>query len=86
VGTPALHPTDEDLSVGTPALHPTDEDLSVGTPALHPTDEDLSVGTPVELEFLLRLRREMEWPSPEALREQIFRDVARAKRYFRLAG
>jgi riboflavin kinase/FMN adenylyltransferase len=83
---PVLHPTDEDLSVGTPALHPTDEDLSVGTPALHPTDEDLSVGTPVELEFLLRLRREMEWPSPEALREQIFRDVARAKRYFRLAG
>ena len=38
-----------------------------------------------ELEFLLRLRGEMEWPSPEALKAQIFKDVARAKRYFRLA-
>jgi riboflavin kinase / FMN adenylyltransferase len=40
--------------------------------------------TPVELEFLLRLRGEMTWPSPEALKAQIFKDVARAKRYFRL--
>jgi len=40
--------------------------------------------TPLELEFLARLRPEREWPSPEALREQIFKDVARAKRYFRL--
>jgi riboflavin kinase/FMN adenylyltransferase len=39
--------------------------------------------TPIELEFLLRLRGEIEWPSPEALKEQIMRDVARAKRYFR---
>ena len=38
---------------------------------------------PLELEFLLRLRGEVEWPSPDALRAQIFRDVARAKRYFR---
>ena len=42
--------------------------------------------TPIELEFLLRLRGEIEWPSPEALKAQIFKDVARAKRYFRLAG
>ncbi len=41
--------------------------------------------TPIELEFLLRLRGEMEWPSPEALKAQIFKDVGRAKRYFRLA-
>ena len=40
--------------------------------------------TPLELEFLLRLRGEIEWPSPEALKAQIFKDVARAKRYFRL--
>jgi riboflavin kinase/FMN adenylyltransferase len=40
--------------------------------------------TPVELEFLLRLRGEIQWPSPEALKAQIFRDVAKAKRYFRL--
>jgi riboflavin kinase/FMN adenylyltransferase len=40
--------------------------------------------TPVELEFLLRLRGEIEWPSPEALKAQIFKDVARAKRFFGL--
>jgi riboflavin kinase/FMN adenylyltransferase len=40
--------------------------------------------TPVELEFLLRLRGERQFASPEALKEQIFKDVARAKRYFRL--
>jgi riboflavin kinase/FMN adenylyltransferase len=45
---------------------------------------DLNEETQLELEFLLRLRGEMTWPSPEALKAQIFRDVARAKRYFRL--
>jgi riboflavin kinase / FMN adenylyltransferase len=37
----------------------------------------------LELEFLLRLRGEQTWPSPEALKGQIMKDVARAKRYFR---
>lgn len=46
---------------------------------------DMDEQTPLELEFLLRLRGEMEWPSPEALKAQIFKDVARANRYFRLA-
>jgi riboflavin kinase/FMN adenylyltransferase len=41
--------------------------------------------TPIETEFLLRLRGEIEWPTPEALKAQIFKDVKRAKRYFRLA-
>jgi riboflavin kinase / FMN adenylyltransferase len=45
---------------------------------------DLDESTPLELEFLYRLRGEMTWPSPEALKEQIFKDVARANRYFRL--
>jgi len=45
---------------------------------------DLSEDTPVEIEFLLRLRGEIAWPSPEALKAQIFKDVARAQRYFRL--
>jgi riboflavin kinase / FMN adenylyltransferase len=40
--------------------------------------------TPIEVQFLLRLRGEITWPSPEALKAQIFKDVARAKRYFRL--
>ena len=43
---------------------------------------EMSEQTPIELEFLLRLRGEREWPSPEALKAQIFKDVARAKRYF----
>ncbi len=46
---------------------------------------DLDESTPLKLEFLLRLREERRFPSPEALKAQIFRDVARAKRYFRLA-
>jgi len=44
---------------------------------------DLSSQTPIELEFLFRLRGEQAWSSPEALRDQILKDVARAKRYFR---
>lgn len=47
---------------------------------------DLDEDTPLELEFLLRLRGEIKFPSPEALKEQIFKDVARAKRYFRLTN
>ena len=46
---------------------------------------DLTEETPLQLEFLFRLRPEMIWPSPEALKAQIFKDVARSKRYFRLA-
>lgn len=45
---------------------------------------DLDEQTPLELEFLLRLRGEMAWPSPDALRAQIMIDVARARRYFRM--
>jgi riboflavin kinase/FMN adenylyltransferase len=46
---------------------------------------DLTEETPLQLEFLFRLRTEMTWPSPEALKVQIFKDVARARRYFLLA-
>lgn len=42
--------------------------------------------TAVEICFLHRLRDEIKFPSVEALREQIARDVKRARRYFRLAG
>ena len=45
---------------------------------------ELTEETPLKLEFLLRLRPEMTWPSPEALKAQIMKDVGRAKRYFRL--
>lgn len=47
---------------------------------------ELNDSTPLQLEFLLRLRGEKRWPSVDALRAQIGEDVARAKRYFRLAA
>jgi riboflavin kinase/FMN adenylyltransferase len=48
----------------------------------HPID--LQQDTPLILTFLHRLRDEIRWPSPEALREQIGRDVRKAQRYFHL--
>jgi riboflavin kinase / FMN adenylyltransferase len=60
--------------------------FSVETHILDFEPVDMNEETPLELEFLLRLRGEFAWPSPEALKAQIFRDVARAKRYFRLSG
>jgi len=48
----------------------------------HPIE--LSAHTPLTLTFLQRLRAEIRWPNPEALREQIRRDVQRAQRYFHL--
>jgi riboflavin kinase/FMN adenylyltransferase len=45
---------------------------------------ELIEDTSLELEFLLRLRPEIAWSSPEALKAQIFRDIARAKRFFRI--
>jgi riboflavin kinase/FMN adenylyltransferase len=48
----------------------------------HPID--LNEQTPMTLEFLQRIRAEMRFPSPEALREQIGKDVLKAKRYFTL--
>jgi len=48
----------------------------------HPID--LNESTPLTLTFLRRLRTEMRWPNPEALKEQIGRDVAKAKRYFNI--
>jgi riboflavin kinase/FMN adenylyltransferase len=41
--------------------------------------------TPVEIKYLLRLRGEREWPTTEALKAQILKDIAKAKRYFSLA-
>ncbi len=48
----------------------------------HPID--LTAETPVEISFLDRLRNEIKFPSVEALREQIGKDVSYAKRYFHL--
>jgi riboflavin kinase/FMN adenylyltransferase len=48
----------------------------------HPIE--LSPETEVEIHFLQRLRDEIKFPSVEALREQIGKDVRRAQRYFQL--
>lgn len=50
----------------------------------HPID--LADDTELELTFLHRLREERKFPSTEALREQIGRDVQKAQRYFELAA
>jgi riboflavin kinase/FMN adenylyltransferase len=48
----------------------------------HPLE--LAAETEVELHFLDRLRDEIRFPSIEALKEQIGRDVVKASRYFHL--
>ena len=50
----------------------------------HPLE--LTPDTEVEICFLERLRDEIKFPSVEALREQIARDVKKARRYFHLLG
>jgi riboflavin kinase/FMN adenylyltransferase len=44
----------------------------------------LNEDTEVEIVFLNWLRPEIKWPSPEALKEQIVKDVKKAKRFFAL--
>ncbi len=47
---------------------------------------DLAPETPLELCFLSRIRAEMKFDSPAALKEQILKDVAHARRYLSLLG
>jgi riboflavin kinase/FMN adenylyltransferase len=49
----------------------------------HPVE--LNEHTPLELTFIKRLRGEQRWPTTEALKEQIGRDVVRARRLFSLS-
>jgi riboflavin kinase / FMN adenylyltransferase len=53
-------------------------------PDLEPIE--LTEETPLYLEFLFHLREEIHFPSVDALKEQIGKDVTRAKRYFRLSS
>jgi riboflavin kinase/FMN adenylyltransferase len=48
-----------------------------------PPPVEVTETMPVEVCFLMRLREERRFPSPEALRAQIGRDVERAREYFR---
>jgi len=50
----------------------------------HPLE--VTADTEVEIHFLDRLRHEIKFPSVEALREQIGRDVAKSQMYFRRLG
>ncbi len=58
--------------------------LTVETFLLSP----LEAPTPrrIQVEFLRRVRDERKFDSPQALKTQIFKDVARAKAYFRRTG
>lgn len=61
-----------------------EESFAIETHLLNFHPIELRPETEVELFFLNRLRDEIKFPSVEALREQIARDVKRARRYFHL--
>lgn len=61
------------------------ESFAVETHLLNFRPIELMAQTEVELFFMYRLRCEIKFPSVEALREQIARDVRRARHYFRLS-
>jgi riboflavin kinase/FMN adenylyltransferase len=58
--------------------------FAVETHLLHFRELELTAATEVEICFLRRLRGEIKFPSVDALRAQIARDVSRARRYFHL--
>jgi riboflavin kinase / FMN adenylyltransferase len=60
------------------------ESFAIETYILNFHPIELTSETPIRLTFLHRLREEQKFPSPEALKEQIGRDVVRAQKYFRL--
>lgn len=61
-----------------------EDSFAIETHVLNFHPVDLSLQTPLELYFLKRLRAEVRFPSPEALRQQIMKDASRARRYFQL--
>jgi riboflavin kinase / FMN adenylyltransferase len=63
-----------------------DAGFSIETHILDFEPIEIDESTPLELEFLLRLREEKRFDSPESLKAQIMKDVGRAQRYFRRAG
>jgi riboflavin kinase / FMN adenylyltransferase len=58
--------------------------FAIETHLLHFHPVELAPETEVEICFLRRLRGEIKFPSVDALRAQIARDVGRARRYFHL--
>jgi riboflavin kinase/FMN adenylyltransferase len=62
------------------------ESFAIETHLLNFHPIELKPDTEVEISFLQRLRDEIKFPSVEALKNQIGRDVAKAQRYFHLAS
>ena len=60
------------------------ESFAIETHLLNFHPIELNPETEVEIHFLQRLRNEIKFPSVEALREQIGKDVRKAQRYFHL--
>lgn len=60
------------------------ESFAVETHLLDFHTIELGPDTEVEIHFLQRLRDEIRFPSVEALRDQIGKDVGKARRYFRI--
>lgn len=60
--------------------------FSVETHILNFEPIEMNDQTEVEVAFHRRLRAEQKWSSPEALKAQIAKDIAQARRYFRLAS
>ncbi len=60
------------------------ESFAIETHLLNFHPLDLDEGTEVEISFLKWLRPEIKWPNAEALKEQIGKDVKKAKRFFAL--
>ncbi|HXM61457.1 MAG TPA: bifunctional riboflavin kinase/FAD synthetase [Terriglobales bacterium] len=58
------------------------ESFAIETHLLNFHPIELNPETEVEIHFLQRLRDEIKFPSVEALREQIGKDVRKARRYF----
>jgi len=61
-----------------------DESFAIETHLLNFHPLEVTAQTPVEVSFLRWRRPEIKFPSVEALKEQIGKDVRRAERYFKL--
>jgi riboflavin kinase/FMN adenylyltransferase len=63
-----------------------DESFAIETHLLNFHPIELLAATEVEISFLQRLREEIKFPSVDALRAQIAKDVHKARRYFHLSS
>jgi len=62
------------------------DSFAIESHLLHFRPIEITAETETEISFLYRLRPEIKFPSVEALRQQIGRDVARSEHYFRMTA